>query len=165
MEKRLIELENLLNKQNNVIAELNQQINHLKTTVDYLSICKLSNEKYPFYEFLMSYGIAPATHFELRRLLGLIDAKLSGKELPFRLTENMDFSADFLFLNEPIKYMDVKKAILEIRSGEKDGQIEAADEVQENDEFISELLHAMKNQGMVVKVCDYILEQIPRYNM
>lgn len=162
MEKKLIELENLLNKQNDVIAELNQQISYLKTTVDYLSICKISNEKYPFYEFLMSYGITPETHFELRRLLRLIDEKLAGKELPIHLKENLNFSADFLFSRAPIRYSDVKKAILDIRSGKQDGYMEEDNEVQENNEFISELLHAMKHQGMLTKVCDYMLEQIPK---
>lgn len=59
MEQRLVELIELVKNQSNQILEMQEKINVLENRVLRLSICKISNGDYPYYDFMLSYGITP----------------------------------------------------------------------------------------------------------
>ncbi|PDO09563.1 MAG: hypothetical protein BLM47_12075 [Candidatus Reconcilbacillus cellulovorans] len=147
MEEKLNQLMELVDKQNAIIEDLKKKIETLESMIQYLSICKVSNEKYPFYDFVLSYGITTEQQFQLRRLFLVLSEKLSGKSIPEKFREKESYSTDFLFRDLPIEFDDVKKAILKIWPVE-DEQLPVL------------LIKAMKGQGMLIDVCDYLLSQI-----
>ncbi|MBW7475380.1 hypothetical protein K0T92_11525 [Paenibacillus oenotherae] len=145
MEERFAELTELVRKQSNQILEMQQKINILEDKILRLSICKVSNGNYPYYDFILSYGITPDQQSRINRLFMALSNKLAGNTLPTGLREE-SYSTDFLFSDKPINWDDVKCSITRIWP------------VTDADLPLS-LIKAMKDQGLQIQVCDYLLSQ------
>ncbi|AIQ10889.1 hypothetical protein PDUR_01790 [Paenibacillus durus] len=124
---------------------MQQKIISLEDRVLRLSICKSSNGNYPYYDFILSYGITPDQQTRINRLFMALSERLAGNTLPFGLKEE-SYSTDFLFSDKPIQLDDVKNAITNIWP------------VTDDDLPLS-LVKAMKEQGIQIQICDYLLSQ------
>lgn len=142
-------LENLIKQLNDKLIELQNKIEILEDRVTHLSICKLSNGKFPYYDFILEYSINPSQQCKINDLFLLMSIKMKGNTLPDRYKETAGIPIDFLFCEEPIKYSDVKKSILEIWPGDDDN----------DNDLILMLIRAMKDQGIDVKLCEYLISQ------
>lgn len=140
------QLEQLVKELSAQITELRKKIETLEDKANRLSVSKASNGKYPYYEFILSYGLTPDHIEQVNRLFMAISEKLEGNNIPVGL-KNSKFPTDFLFTSEPIEYNDVKNAI--------QGIWPISDK-----EICAELIQAMKNQGIQINACKYLLSQL-----
>ena len=141
-------LENILRQQNIKLLELQSKIEILQDEVSRLVICKLSNEKYPYYDLILNYSINPEKQAKIFDLLSLVSERFEGKRLPVRFKETAGIPIDFLFSDKPIKYNDVKKSIMEILLIN-----------DEDSELPFLVIKSLKDQGIQVKLCEYLLSQ------
>lgn len=145
MEQRLAELIELVRNQSNQILEMQEKIDVLEDKVLRLSICKISNGNYPYYDFILSYGITPDQQTRINRLFMALSEKLVGNKLPSGLKKE-GYSTAFLFSDKSIQLDNVKNAITNIWP-------------VTDDDLLLSLIKAMKDQGMQIQVCEYLLSQ------
>ncbi|MCY9657615.1 hypothetical protein P5G65_26195 [Paenibacillus chondroitinus] len=147
MERRVKELEELVIKQNGQLREIQSKLELLTDRVLRLSVCKASNGDFPFYDLILSYGITPDQQAQITRLFMALSEKLACNALPTRLKETESYSTDYLFSDQPIQYDDVINSIIKIWP-------------TTDDSLPLSLIKAMKDQGMQVHVCDYLLSKV-----
>lgn len=141
------------------IKKLEDEINEIKMSLgkfeDFilrLAICKQTDPKYPYYDYIVTYRISPETQFKIDLLFGLISEKVESKKIPARFKKIKDFSTDFLYDDNPLQYKDVEKEIMHIL-GAKDAGVPVM------------FIKAMRDQGIQVKLCDYLLSQIDEVDL
>jgi hypothetical protein len=139
-------LEQMITQQNETINALKDKIELLEDKILRLSICKLSNENYPYYDFILSYNITPDQQTQIARLFTALSQKLSGNLLPPSLKKSESYSTEFLFNNSPIRYDDVRDSILKIWP-------------IMDDSLPLALIIAMHEQGLQIEVCEYLISQ------
>lgn len=147
MEQRIRDLEEIIIKQNNQLAEMQSKMEILEDRILRVNICKVSNGKFPYYEFVLSYGITPNQQSQLGRLFVALSEKIAGNSLPTNFKKNAGFCTDFLFDDNPIHFDNVKYSIKSIWP-------------ITDDELPLLLIKSMKHQGLQVDVCEYLLSQI-----
>ncbi|ANE48830.1 hypothetical protein SY83_09945 [Paenibacillus swuensis] len=125
---------------------MKNKIESLEDRVLRLSVCKVSNGEFPYYDLILSYNITPNQQTQINRLFMALSEKLVGNTLPSRLKETESYSTLFLFSDNPIQYDDVKKSIMTIWPT-TDGELPLS------------IIKAMKDQGIQVQLCEYLLSQ------
>jgi hypothetical protein len=146
LEHKLEELQKIIFQQQEKIDEMQNKINELSDYILRLSVCKVTNPKYPYYDFIVSYQISPEKQDKIDLLFILLSDKFNGKKIQERFRKIKDYPTDFLFSNEPLKYKDVKEALAKIL-----GAI--------SDEVPLMLIKNLRDQGFHVALCDYLLSQ------
>ncbi|WP_202079230.1 hypothetical protein [Caldalkalibacillus salinus] len=137
----------LLEKITRLESELKEAKHNIEILTDYvlrLSVCKQVNPKYPYYDFIVSYGIDPYKQSKIDLLFSLMSEKLESNKIPERFGNIEDFPTDFLFRHSPLKYEDVEEAIMNILNAKS------------SDVPIT-LIQSMKDQGLQVKLCEHLL--------
>ena len=140
MKQITIKHQKKIDKMQNKIIELSDYILRL-------SICKFTNPKYPYYDFIVSAQISPEKQVEIGLFFLLLSDKFEGKTMqePFRKIKDYP-TEDFLFSNKPLKYKDVNEELSKILGAT-------------SDELSLELIKDLKNQGFHVELCEYLLSQ------
>lgn len=87
MERQVAELEKIVKNQSDELLEMKRKIDILEDIVLRLSICKASNGNFPYYDFILSYGITPDQQTRINRLFMLLSEKLAGRKFPLHLRE------------------------------------------------------------------------------
>lgn len=146
MEHKLAELQKIIIEQQIKIDEMQNKITALSDYIIRLSVCKLNDPKYPYYNFIVSYGISPEKQAKIGLLFLLLSDKFEGKTIQERFRKIEDYPTDFLFSNETLKYKDVNEALTKI--------LDAI-----SDEVPLLVIQNLKNQGFHVALCDYLLSQ------
>ncbi|MGM0890096.1 MAG: hypothetical protein ACQEW5_24870 [Bacillota bacterium] len=147
MDRQIEHLVEKVKSQEEVLLEMKSKIEQLEDLIIRLSVCKLSDPSYPYYNFIVLYGITPDQQTSINRLFMALSEKLAGNQIPEGLKSKAEYSTDFLFSDKPIQYENVKCSIMKILNV-SDGEIPLS------------LINSMKSQEMNVTVCDYLLSQL-----
>ena len=146
MKDNLEKLQEVIIQQQKKIDEMQSKIIELSDYILRLSVCKLTNPKYPYYDFIVSTRMSPEKQSKIDVLFLLLSEMFDGKKMRESARRIEDYPTDFLFSNEPPKYKDVSLAITNIL-GATSGELSL------------EVIKKLKEQGFYVEVCDYLLNQ------
>ncbi|GIO03056.1 hypothetical protein ABE137_25305 [Brevibacillus laterosporus] len=141
-----MDLKEKLEVQEKEIEKLQKEVERLRAYIQKLIVCKSDNLKYPYYSYILNKGITDDEQLLIETLLGFVEMRLEGDFTPPK--RNTDFA--FLFEKRIPTYKEIEESILEIL------------DIDENMGQVPKILKAMKDQGIMVRVSQYLLDEVDK---
>lgn len=107
------------------IEVLEEQLNTLKEQVRLLSICKVTNDEFPYYNFLVTSGITSTQRSSINLFLIVLSEVLKGKTTDRHIRVIKELEAEsILDENGELNYIEVMNTFKKILDVETSGLIE-----------------------------------------
>lgn len=126
------------------IEILEQQLDTLREQVRLLSICKVTSDEFPYYNFLVSSGITSAQRSSIDLFLLVLPDLINGKITDKHNKVLKDLKAEsILDENKEIRYTEVMNTFKKILDAETSGLIE-------------EMFDSMLQQGVKTDIVNHL---------
>ncbi|MGX8238782.1 hypothetical protein [Exiguobacterium sp. S22-S28] len=107
------------------IEVLEEQLNTLKEQVRLLSICKVTNDEFPYYNFLVTSGITSTQRSSINLFLIVLSEVIKGKTTDRHIRVIKELEAEsILDENGELNYIEVMNTFKKILDVETSGLIE-----------------------------------------
>lgn len=130
------------------IEELEEKIENLQAKIFWLTISKLPNPRYPYYELLLQSNISDSEKQIMEHALVILSWRLEGEEIPEEFKKPFPGIPYELLYSENVPTFEEAKTILSNILGIN------------NTERIILLLKALYREGRFQDICRHLLEQI-----
>ncbi|MCF6095360.1 hypothetical protein L1765_15495 [Microaerobacter geothermalis] len=132
------------------IKELEKKIEHLETQVSRLTISKLPNPQYPYYEWLVSMDIPDGKREMMEHALVILSRRLEKQPIYNSYKSKLPgISSELLYTSTIPNFEDVQIILSSILG-------------LNNRKHVIDLLQAMYNQDKFSKLCRYLLDNVDK---
>lgn len=145
---RLQNLEQKVSEQEKEIEQLKQQVEELTWFFRRLTVSKLSDPKYPYWNWLLERNVSEEKMTLSEIIMLIFKTRYEQREIPARFRkERYEVYSDRLFSDQVPSLQEVQETIASV--------------LDINNDLVNELLASMKDQGIMVDLCSQLLSQAP----
>ncbi len=140
-------LEQKVNELEQIIKAIDEKVEHLQSIVQRLSICKLEDPRYPYYNWTVSMNISEEKKCLAETVLAILATRLSGQKVSDFKKEIEGIPSEMLYKDDMPNYKDAEIMLMTVLKLNHKGHIPL-------------LLKKIYAEGRFEKICEYLLDEI-----